>query len=35
MKAGDGFGVGPQVLSSLECERCKNSNEQYCQVDVV
>jgi len=34
-KAGDRAGVGAQVWSCLDCDRCKNDNENYCpkQVD--
>ncbi|CAG62935.1 uncharacterized protein GVI51_M14025 [Nakaseomyces glabratus] len=30
LKIGDRVGVGAQVFSCLECERCKNDNEPYC-----
>lgn len=30
LKIGDRVGVGAQVFSCLECERCKNHNEPYC-----
>jgi alcohol dehydrogenase (NADP+) len=29
-KVGQRVGVGAQVLSCLECNRCKNDNENYC-----
>ena len=29
-KAGDRAGVGAQVWSCLDCDRCKNDNENYC-----
>jgi len=29
-KVGQRVGVGAQVLSCLECDRCKNDNENYC-----
>lgn len=34
-KVGDRVGVGAQVFGCLECDRCKNDNENYCpkQVD--
>ena len=34
-KVGQRVGVGAQVLSCLDCERCKSDNENYCpeQVD--
>lgn len=30
LKIGDRVGVGAQVYSCLECERCKTDNEPYC-----
>ncbi|CCH58456.1 hypothetical protein TBLA_0A06640 [Henningerozyma blattae CBS 6284] len=30
LKIGQRVGVGAQVFSCLECQRCKNNNEQYC-----
>ncbi|CAL9734178.1 NADP-dependent alcohol dehydrogenase 6 [Monosporozyma servazzii] len=30
LKLGDRVGVGAQVLSCLECNRCKEDNEPYC-----
>ncbi|ODV89498.1 hypothetical protein CANCADRAFT_32732 [Tortispora caseinolytica NRRL Y-17796] len=30
IKVGDRVGVGAQILSCLECDDCKNDNEQYC-----
>lgn len=30
LKLGDRVGIGAQVYSCLECERCKNDNETYC-----
>ncbi|KTB16213.1 NADP-dependent alcohol dehydrogenase 6 [Nakaseomyces glabratus] len=30
LKVGDRVGVGAQVFSCLECDRCKNDNEPYC-----
>lgn len=30
VKIGDRVGVGAQVYSCLECDRCKNDNEPYC-----
>lgn len=29
-KVGQRVGVGAQVLSCLDCNRCKEDNEQYC-----
>jgi alcohol dehydrogenase (NADP+) len=29
-KVGDIAGVGAQVESCMECDRCKNDNENYC-----
>lgn len=31
LKIGQRVGVGAQVFSCLECNRCKGNNEQYCQ----
>ncbi|CCF57148.1 hypothetical protein KAFR_0C01550 [Kazachstania africana CBS 2517] len=31
LKLGDRVGVGAQVFSCLECDRCKEDNEPYCQ----
>ncbi|CCC69292.1 hypothetical protein NCAS_0C03020 [Naumovozyma castellii] len=31
LKLGDRVGVGAQVFSCLDCERCKNDNEPYCE----
>lgn len=31
LKIGDRVGVGAQVFSCLECNRCKNDNEPYCK----
>lgn len=31
IKKGDRVGVGAQVSSCLECDLCKNENENYCQ----
>lgn len=30
LKVGQRVGVGAQVFSCLECDRCKNDNEPYC-----
>ena len=30
VKVGDRVGVGAQVWSCLDCEQCKNGNENYC-----
>lgn len=30
-KLGDRVGVGAQVWSCLQCDRCKNDNENYCE----
>ncbi|CCD23000.1 NAD(P)-dependent alcohol dehydrogenase NDAI_0A08470 [Naumovozyma dairenensis CBS 421] len=30
LKLGDRVGVGAQVFSCLDCERCKSNNEPYC-----
>lgn len=30
LKIGDRVGVGAQVFSCLDCDRCKNDNEPYC-----
>ncbi|GMM57376.1 hypothetical protein DAKH74_039920 [Maudiozyma humilis] len=31
LKVGDRVGVGAQAFSCLECQRCKDDNEQYCR----
>jgi len=33
-KVGQRVGVGAAVFGCLECNRCKNDNEQYCQNSV-
>lgn len=33
-KVGDRAGVGAQVWSCMECNRCKNDNENYCKKQV-
>lgn len=30
VKAGDRVGVGAQIWSCMECQNCKNDNENYC-----
>ena len=33
-KVGDRAGVGAQVWSCMDCNRCKNNNENYCKKQV-